>query len=131
MRIRNCVTVLATTLLLTGCIVPWPHTTIRTGVACGRVLDQQTHAPVKGATLYFSAFPRHSCRSDAAGRFHLRATHNFHFGYLFLVERADWPFERYDGFLTVDRSGYEGTGREVNRDGFRGDILLRPSPGLR
>jgi hypothetical protein len=111
--------------LLTGCFMPCPHTTLRTAEVRGRVLDERTHAPIQGAKISFSQNPKHSCTSDATGRFRMRATHNFHLAYVYTSERFDWPERLHDSFFWVSHPDYEETGDEVYERGFEGDILLR------
>lgn len=114
-------------VLLTGCIFfPCPHTTVRTGAVRGRVTDARTRAPIPGATVFFPEHPNVSCATDGSGRFRLGATHNFHLGYFYSGERADWPPPRFAGCLLVSHPGYETNGLEVGEAGFAGEILLRP-----
>jgi hypothetical protein len=63
--------------LLTGCIVPDPHTSLRSDEIVGKVLDEHTRAPVQGAKVFFSEHPNLSCKSDSDGMFRLKETHNF------------------------------------------------------
>src|SRR5947207_13764190 len=59
---------------LAGCI--FPRTTMRSPEIGGRVHDARTGTPVQGAKVFIYDHPSTSCKTDAAGHFHLRKTLN-------------------------------------------------------
>lgn len=119
--------------LLTGCVIPYPHTIERSWEICGRSLDARTHAPIQGAKIFLTAHPEISCISDAEGRFRLKATHNFHLATIGLGESQDWPHKEFWGCaITVTHPGYKSfvqRGRDGEWIADKGDILL--SPGVK
>lgn len=71
--------------LLSGCVIPYPHTTLRSKEVTGTVLDARTRAPIKGARVVQSehsingAKPKtRATTTNASGRFKLPTSHNFH-----------------------------------------------------
>ena len=109
--------------LFLGCL-PIPHTTERSPEVYGRVLDARTHAPIHGAQVSLSQPPHHSTYTDAAGRFRLRPTRNFHFAYV--APEGGSP-GRKDDSVTVSHPKYRPYGFLANAGGDIGDILLEPS----
>jgi hypothetical protein len=100
--------------LLTGCILPSPHRTKRSAEISGKVLDERTHAPIEGAKIFLSQFPRVSCRSRSDGSYLLKASYNWHFGRLIAPpESFDFPEgQSWDDRITVSHINY--TTREFN-----------------
>jgi hypothetical protein len=65
----------------------------------GRVLDAETHIPIKGAKVYLvgkpqESPPEHATHTDANGRFRLRATRQFHLGVAVMDDLDYWPRSR-------------------------------------
>jgi hypothetical protein len=118
--------------LLAGCVLPYPHTTLRSGEIHGTVLDARTHAPVEGAEVVLTDNPadlrassKVCCTTDAMGHFRHKATHNFHLAVIGLGESQDWPKSHECDRGRVFHANYmmqkfEGWG-EVN-------IELQPKP---
>lgn len=115
-----------------GCMLPYPHTTLRYGEIHGTVLDAHTRDPVKGATIVITEFS-YGIRSyssvsrvtDASGHFRFKETRNFHLARYGLAEGRDWPWPHRFDHATVTCPGYipqkfEGWG-EVN-------IMIQPKP---
>jgi hypothetical protein len=115
--------------LLSGCILPYPHTTERSAEVRGRVLDARTDASVQGAKVFLSEHPTVSCTSDITGHFRLRATHNFHVA-VAGPEGADLPRgEDWGLAVTVSHKNYVTYvqhGLDDHRLTDKGDILLEP-----
>jgi len=105
--------------LLTGCL-PIPHTTPRSDDVHGRVLDAVTRAPVKGAKVALSLSPHHETFTDADGRFHMKATRNFHWAYV--TPGGDWPFGKPSS-MEITHSNYLTL--EGGWSGDAGDILMK------
>ena len=110
-----------------GCI-PMPHTTTRSLEIRGRVLDARTHAPIQGAMVFLTEQERVSCKTDTAGSFWLKETHNFHMG--FVPPEGHWPQQKYwsDHPVTISHTNYTplriDDWRENGSD--KGDIFLKP-----
>jgi hypothetical protein len=109
---------------LTGCL--FPHTTERSPVIHGRLLDANTRAPIQHAKVFLTEHPKVSCKSDAEGRFRLKATHHFHLIFVPAGEGGHWPSGGIDWapYVTVSHSNYVPS--EVR--GFssdKGDVLLK------
>jgi hypothetical protein len=114
-----------TAALLAGCV--WPHTTERAAEVGGRVLDARTHAPVPGAEVYLVVPPHHTERTDAAGYFHFKAVHQFHYGYV--PPEGQWP-DRKNHIMEITHPGYKPLDLDPGFSGsnYVGDILLTPRP---
>lgn len=101
----------ATLALLSGCIIPYPHTSERSSEVSGTVLDARTRAPIKGAEVIQSQDPGPALgktrrrTTDEAGRFRFRASHNFHLATAG-PEGADLPHGYEYESLTVLHPGY-------------------------
>jgi hypothetical protein len=96
-------------LFLTGCFIPWPHTSTLTQRYIGRVVDGGTGAPIPGAKIFLSQHTNVACRSHSDGRFSLRRRHNFHLGYIGLTEQHEWPNEGrcwFDDSITISHKNY-------------------------
>ena len=112
--------------LLTGCMIPFPHTTQRSPEVHGRVLDARTHAPIQGATVFLTEYPKVSCTSDADGYFRLKATHNFHLLFIVAGEAGHWPSGKdWLPYITVARTNYAAH-RIRGIVPPEGDIFLKP-----
>jgi hypothetical protein len=109
--------------LLTGCI--WPHTTDRSAAVDGRVLDARTHIPIQGAKVFLEEAPHHATYTGSDGRFHLKAIHQFHIGYV--PPEGEWP-QRKDNSMGVSHANYSPHGFDPGWSGTNnvGDILLKP-----
>jgi hypothetical protein len=120
--------------LVAGCIIPYPHTSLRSSEVSGTVLDAATHLPIKGAKVVESedpGFPTGKTRrriSDAAGRFRFTASHNFHLATIG-PEGADLPHGSEYKAVTVIHPGY----LSYEIDGWGGnfgasvEVLLQPA----
>lgn len=112
--------------LLTGCI--YPHRTERSPEIFGRVIDARSGIPIKSAKVFLTDHPTVSDTTDAAGKFHLKATSNFHL--VGIPPEGDWPARKYWGAsVTVSHPMYtEFTQRGADdwRLTDKGDILLKP-----
>jgi hypothetical protein len=92
-------------------VLPYPHTTERSRELRGTVLDARTLAPIQGAKVVQSerrGAPPGKTRTritDAAGRFTLTATHNFHLAAAG-PEGADWPRGHQYELVTIVCSNY-------------------------
>lgn len=112
--------------LYTGCI-PDPHTSTRSPEIDGRVLDAHTHAPIEGAKIFFPDHPDVSCKSDAAGYFRLKPTHNFHLGGY--PPEGDWPSRKFYGArVAISHPNYLSYVPTSPDDDWahKGDIFLEP-----
>jgi hypothetical protein len=109
--------------LLAGCL-PIPHTTERSHAVHGRVLDATTHAPIQGAKIFLIQSPHHATYTDAAGFFHMKATRNFHWAYVF---GEDWPQNKYFNMeaLHVKYLPHDFEPDITGREDV-GDLLLKP-----
>jgi hypothetical protein len=129
MRCMRLVPLVLVVALLSGCILPYPHTTERSAEVRGRVLDARTVAPIQGAKVFLSEHPTVSCTSDATGQFRLRPTHNFHVA-VAGPEGADLPRgEDWGLAVTVSHKNYVTYvqhGPDDHRLTDKGDILLEP-----
>jgi hypothetical protein len=85
--------------LLTGCI-PYVHSNERSADIRGRVLDANTHIPLKGAEIRFAQAPPHTTRTDSNGYFHMKATRNWH--YLAVAPDGDWPDNKDNTIVISD-----------------------------
>ena len=117
-------------LTLSGCMIPYPHTTMRSEEITGTVIDSRTGAPVEGAKVVQRAFNGaregkiRARTTDSLGHFRLRATHNFHLATVG-PEGADWPRGYYYELVTVACPDY--LPHEIR--GYGGgnfEILLQP-----
>ncbi|HEU6449382.1 MAG TPA: hypothetical protein VFV23_13200 [Verrucomicrobiae bacterium] len=106
--------------LLTGCL-PWPHTTPRSNAASGRVLDAVTRKPIQGAKVSFLQPPEHAVYTDKNGYFYLKATRNFHWGYV--TPGGDWP-DNKDNNMQISHPNYIPIGGCWGTNS--GDIFLTP-----
>jgi hypothetical protein len=106
--------------LMGGCM-PWPHTTPRSNAASGRVLDAKTHKPIEGAMVFLEQSPHHITYTDKNGYFYLKATQNFHWGYI--TPGSDWP-GRKDNIMGISHSNYMTLGGCWGTNS--GDIFLTP-----
>ena len=95
--------IILASFLIGGC-VPWPHNTPRSNAASGRVLDAVTHQPIEGATVELNTEPHHATRTDLNGYFFLKATKNFHWGYV--PPEGEWPANK-DNAMKISHPGYE------------------------
>jgi hypothetical protein len=77
--------------LLSGCVLPWPHTTVRMDEINGKVLDERTHAPIPGVRISLTYHPEISSKSRVDGSFKIKQINNWHFGYTAVVEQHDYP----------------------------------------
>jgi|SRR5882724_6046422 len=102
-----------------------PHTTDRSGEVNGRVLDAITHAPIQGAKVCLIESPHHTIYTDATGHFHMKATRNFHWGYV--PPEGDWP-GRKDKSIEISYPGYQPYGfiPDTIESTDVGDIFLKP-----
>lgn len=100
---------------LSGCIVPYPHTTLRAPEVSGTVLDARTGAPIKGVQVVQGESPstwgskpkRRTATTDASGRFVLPKSHNYHWGIGSGGERFDdLPPRHLYGLPRISHSGY-------------------------
>jgi hypothetical protein len=107
--------------LLTGCI--YPHTSERSSEVRGRVLDSQTHLPLKGAKICFVQKPQYPTYTDANGRFQMKARRNFHWSGN--AGGGSWPFPKI-GSKIISHPNYVTIGWDGSGDA--GDILLQPKP---
>lgn len=131
---RNTLLIAALGLLTGGCL-PIPHTTPLTDEVRGRVLNAENHAPVESAKVYVQILPNHKTLTDADGRFHLSATHNFHWGYFYAGERGEMPPAKLSA-IGISHPDYQFNGFAWGGpDPFKkrgatdvGDILLKPNP---
>ena len=125
--------------LLTGCI-PFPHTSLKCEEVRGRVLDAETHTPIKGAKVYLvvddfsgntdKSRPEHVTYTDATGSFRLGATHQFHLAVVAVEGDNDFLPKRkyYEGRILhpdysswrFDVIGWGGSGKDY------GEIFLKP-----
>ena len=120
-NLQSCFILLATTWLLTGCI--YPHTSPRSAAVRGRVLDAQTHLPIKGAKVYFVQAPEYPTYTDANGRFQIKAIRNFHWSGN--VAGGSWP----DPKISLRNISHEKyVTRSEDWSGDAGDIFLQPKP---
>lgn len=106
--------------LLTSCF-PYVHSEQRSADFRGRVLDAQTHLPIKDAEIRLVQNPPHTTHTDANGYFHMKATRNWH--YFVITPGADWPDSKI-GDEIISRTNYVTIGGSWN--GNVGDILLKP-----
>ena len=106
---------------LAGCIiVPLPHTTPRSPEVRGTVLDARTGAPIEGARLSLNQPPHHATYTDVAGRFRLKATHNWHLMY---VGEGHWP-RRKDSSMGITQTNYLPVWGAWS--GNVGDVFMKP-----
>jgi hypothetical protein len=117
-----------TLAMLTGCIIPYPHRTLRSAEIVGRILDARTHSPIQGAKIILSEHPEVSCTSDSTGHFRLKATHNFHLAVIGDGEASHWPAEEFWWpHITVWHPNYLSLQINDNYYADKGDIFLEPS----
>jgi hypothetical protein len=114
--------------LLTGCVLPIPHRSVRNLAFTGKVLDERTHAPIQGAKIFLTDHPQVSCESDVDGGFQFKESYNWHLLYLIGAgNSADWPEQKFWWpKLTVSHTNYVThmiDSMQVNQ----GDILLKRS----
>jgi hypothetical protein len=115
------------TCLLAGCVVPIPHTTLRSSELQGRVLDARTREPIQGAKVFLTYQPSVSCRTDSSGHFRLKATYNFHLAYLPVGgETGDWPNPQTEHGITVSHTSYLPS--EISSPFVPLEVLLKPRP---
>ena len=123
LKLRKCFNLfmlLASAWLLTGCV--WPHTTVRSKEVRGRVLDAQTHLPIKHARVAFCDPPYHTEYTDTDGYFRMKAEKNFH--WLVGADGSGYP-NRKSNCIQISHEKYEGHGGHW--EGDIGDILLQPN----
>jgi hypothetical protein len=111
--------------LLSGCILPWPHTSWRSGEYRGRILDERNRAPIEGAKIFNTEHSNVYCTSGADGRFWLKATYNWHFGYTMTPpESFDYPRgETWTSGITITHADYISC--QIVEGVFEDTILLR------
>ena len=95
-------------ILLTGCVIPYPHTTTRSGPISGTVLDEHSHSPIAGAEIVLTQHPKAACKSDSSGHFKLKEIHSWHWGIgIGAGNSEDLPFrEPWDPIITVSHTNY-------------------------
>lgn len=107
---------------LVGCVLPYPHRTLRSAEVRGRVLDARTHEPIQGAKVFFSKHPQLSALTDVAGCFRIPATHSFHL--LAFAPEGHWPADKYwSPEITISDEGYVPHSFH-NESPYKGDVLL-------
>jgi hypothetical protein len=94
-----------------------PHRSIerRSPEVSGTVLDEQTHAPVQGARIFFTDHPELKSRSGETGAFRINESHTLYWGSIYGPGGAtDWPrkYENWSPDLTVSHRNY--TPRKLN-----------------
>ena len=106
----------------TGCF--WPHTTWRSQQINGKVLDERTHAPIEGVSVFLTAHPPVSCRTGADGSYLLKETRNWHWGYSFTPpETHDLPKQTiWWANITLCHSNY--LSREINWGDHHPDVTF-------
>lgn len=110
--------------LLTGCILPIPHTTWRSQEIGGKILDERTHDPIQGAKVFLTDHPNVSCESDSNGCYRLKETYNRHLLYLAGPgNTADWPEGQvWWPHITVSQTNY--VPRDVDWGELHPDVIL-------
>ena len=112
--------------LLTGCIVPIPHTTRRSPALKGKVFDERTHEPIPKARIGFTGHPSLSCKTDSTGSYHMQETENWHL--LLLVgagNSSHWPDGVSLGDSTITVSHPDYVTRELHLYDNQNPILLK------
>jgi hypothetical protein len=108
LQLLRCGTCALALVLMVGCLIPYPHTSVRSPEFSGRVVDAETHAPISGAKIWVIGHPQTSCETDATGRFRLKETHNFHVGVVVVPGGGgELPQGIFDMGLAVSHAGYE------------------------
>jgi hypothetical protein len=110
--------------ILSGCL--YLNSEPRSQEVTGRVLDAQTHLPIKGVAVYLLSAPHHTTYSDATGHFRLKKARNQHV--LTLPPEGWWP-ENKDALAGMshpdyDRHDFDAGYGEGSVD--LGDIFLNP-----
>lgn len=119
---------LAVAWLFSGCAVMIdPHTTERLGEVRGRVLDAQTHQPIKGAKVYFCEPPEHATYTDADGYFLMKPTKNTH--WLSGAGGSGYPNRKSNGLCISHpnystKSYWEGYGQDPMNIQLKPNLLL-------
>ncbi|MEQ2006081.1 MAG: hypothetical protein ABMA26_04725 [Limisphaerales bacterium] len=103
--------------LSTGCIII-PHTSERTPVVHGRVVDAQNGVPVNGAKIHWLGDSSPTAISDSGGFYTLRATKNFHA--VALIHNS-WPDSGSPDLLSLAHPDY----RPISVDPYRGLTVSR------
>jgi hypothetical protein len=95
-------------ILLSGCVIPYPHTTTRSGPISGTVLDEHTHSPIAGAEIVLTQHPKAACKSDSSGHFMLKEIRSWHWGIgIGAGNSEDLPFRMpWDPIITVSHTNY-------------------------
>jgi hypothetical protein len=98
----------------TGCVIPWPHRSVRSPEASGRVIDVVSHQPVSGAQVFAEGRPETTITTDRSGSFHLPARRNFHLFYIGSACSTSWPRgEPFTDMLGVVHPDYERAGTRI------------------
>jgi len=117
-------------VLFTGCVVYYPHTTLRAPAISGTVVDTFTHTPIVGAKVFRTEHPEEVCNSGSGGRFKLKELRNWHYGHT--VDPGggyDVPDRKYwfDRNITVSKTNYLPC--TVDLDANHGDTVFLTKPG--
>jgi len=127
-------------VVLSGCVMPIPFRSYRSPELSGRILDGRSKAPLPGATVSFlqddlrSPLEEPRATADGEGRFHLRASHNYHAagGFFGHDNVKMWPNGPRAEYLLIERAGYSKKTIDLHV-AFRASGLVNPeeSIGLR
>jgi hypothetical protein len=121
-KLRSCYTLAifpVIACLLSGCV----HTSQRSVEVRGRVLDAETHLPIKGVRIRFAESPHHPTYTDGNGCFKMKARTQIHWGGN--AAGGSWPSPK-TSLMGASHPDYHGIAREWSGD--IGDVLLKPKP---
>ncbi|HEV7406152.1 MAG TPA: hypothetical protein VGO11_24610 [Chthoniobacteraceae bacterium] len=117
---------------LSGCIIPYPHTSQRFSGVSGHVRDARTHRPISGVGVALHQHPSTRTTTDADGAYHLDAQKNFHLFFMPGPCGASLPMgEQWSVMLDFTHPGYRPFSFEdpepwKRREGelFHAEVLL-------
>ena len=78
-----------------GCVWPVPHTSERSPEVRGRVIDSVTQLPIQSATVSLHDHSSIAARTDTAGIYRIRATHNVHLVTFLGICSSEFPQGKY------------------------------------
>jgi len=82
-------------MTLSGCVLPWPHTSTRFQGVSGHVFDARTHQPIPGVLVAVEKHPSTSTTTDADGAYRIKALKNHHIVYFWLMMGDSLPSGEY------------------------------------
>jgi hypothetical protein len=127
--------VLLGAMALSGCLLPIPHPRLHEFGVAGRIVDSESHRPIKGAEVHAVDDPAKGTVTNADGLFRLKPVYGWHGAYfigpmsLSLLPRFEVP--GYTRIIRITAIGYHGITHSAAQLTQSGEYIQMPDVSLK